>query len=329
MPVRNEALHIGRSLGSVIAQDYPLDRMEVWVMDGMSDDDTLALAQLRIDELKARGGSGDVVANPGHTPPSALNLALGRARGEVIVRVDGHCELPREYVNRCVRLLDQTGADCVGGAVLPQGRTLVERAIALATTSLVGTGGAQFRQGRRAGWVDTVFPGVYRRAVFDLIGMFREDLYPNEDDEFNLRLRQSGGRVWLESDLRVSYQPRSTLRELWAQYRRYGYTKVGVMKARGRIPSLRSVVPSSFLLAVVASVLTSAAIRSAWPAIVVLGSYVVVNIVSSVWLARTNVTTLLLLPSVLAVLHLSYGIGTLKGLWAWRSWSKADPACGA
>jgi len=295
----------------------------------MSDDDTIVLAQRRIDELKARGGSGEVVANPGHTPPSALNLALGRARGEVIVRVDGHCRLPSDYIKRCVQLLDETGADCVGGAVRPQGQTLVERAIALATTSLMGTGGAQFRQGRRAGWADTAFPGVYRRKVFDQIGMFREDLYPNEDDEFNLRLRQSGGRVWLESDLSVSYQPRSTLKELWAQYRRYGYTKVGVMKARGRIPSLRSIVPSSFLLAAVASVLASMAIRSAWPAMALIGSYVVVNIASSVWLSRTDVMTLLLLPAVLAVLHLSYGVGTLRGLWAWRSWSKADPVRGA
>lgn len=317
MPIRNEAAYIARSLGAVLAQDYPPDRLEILVVDGMSEDgtrDLVADLQIRNPQFVIR-----LLDNPARIVPTALNIGLRHARGEVIVRVDGHCEIAPDYVRRCVEGLQETGADCVGGVCITVGETSTARAIALAQSSWFGVGGVAFRTGRSTpGYVDTVPFGAYRREVFHRIGGFDEELVRNQDDEFNFRLTQAGGKIWLDPSIRSVYYSRASLRGLWRQYFQYGLYKVRVMQKRKGIPSWRLLVPPAFVLGLLGSALLAMAIREPLWALAVAAPYVMANLGASLWTARRDPLALPLLPLAFATLHLAYGLGFLWGLWRWR-----------
>src|SRR5690606_4682773 len=190
MPIRNEAAFIERSLGAVLAQDYPHTHLEVLVADGMSSDTT----RLIIGDLAA--GSDvpvTIVDNPGKIVPTGFNRALAQARGDIIVRVDGHTIVAPDYVTECVAALERSGADNVGGRMNAVSSSLLGEAIALATSSPFGVGGSRFHYSQEDEWVDTVYMGAWPRSVFERIGGFDEDMVRNQDDEFNYRLRSAGG----------------------------------------------------------------------------------------------------------------------------------------
>src|SRR6185312_682508 len=201
MPIRNEAAFIARSLGAVLDQDYPADRMQVLVADGMSDDATRAIVE-------------EIADNPGGVVPTGFNAALSRARGEIIVRVDGHTIIADDYVSACVTALGESGADTVGGRMDAQGRGRIGEVIALATSSRFGVGNAQFHYASGEHWVDSVYMGAWRREVFDRVGGFDPEMVRNQDDEFNYRLRAAGGRILLTDRIRSRYYSRASLRTL-------------------------------------------------------------------------------------------------------------------
>jgi glycosyltransferase involved in cell wall biosynthesis len=324
MPIRNEAAYIRRSLGAVLAQDYPPERMEVLVVDGMSVDGT----REAVEELASTHPhiSVRLLDNPACITPAAFNIGLRHARGEVIILVGGHCEIAPDYVRRCVEILERTGADCVGGPVVPVGESFTARAIALAQSSLFGVGSVPFRTRMNyAGYVDTVPFGAYRRQVFDRVGLFDEELVGGEDDEFNFRLKQSGGRIWLDPSIRSVYYTRRDLRGFWRQYFRYGFCKVRVIQKRRGIPSWRHLVPGAFVLGLGGSVLLALLTHQPLWALSVALPYAVANGVASLWAARRDWKVLPLLPAAFATLHLAYGLGFLWGLlwWGVISWPKA------
>jgi cellulose synthase/poly-beta-1,6-N-acetylglucosamine synthase-like glycosyltransferase len=318
MPIRNEATYIERSLTSVLAQDYPHDRMEVLVADGMSTDATRARIMFLVP------GHSDVpvtlLDNPDKIVPTGFNRALALAKGAVIIRVDGHCEIATDYIRRCVEKLDETGVACVGGPITTIGTTWNARSIARAQSSHFGVGGVAFRTDQdqvKGGYVDTVAFGAYRREVFTTIGDFDEELVCNEDDEFNFRLIQSGGKIWLDPAIRSVYYSRASLGGLWRQYFRYGFYKVRVIQKRGAVPAWRHLVPGLFVLGLIGSLLLSLVTcqrRYMW---IVAGPYAAANITASIITAQRNWRTLPLLPVVFIVLHLSYGLGFLYGVWYW------------
>ncbi len=319
MPVRNEQECIEHSLEAVLRQDYPADRMEVIVVDGASDDSTADIATKMADDARARGRAKVILmTNPNKTVPLSLNLALARAMGEVIVRVDGHTEIAPDYVSRCLDALGRTGADNVGGVQRALGRTGVGRAIALATGSRFGAGNARFRYAKRESWVDTVYMGAFRRSIFDKVGLFDEDLVRNQDDEFNLRLRKFGGRVFIDPAIRSTYRPRDKIGELWDQYFGYGLFKVLVFRKHSRLPSWRHLVPPAFILALLASAVVSVVTRMPWIAATVVGPYAIAVLVMSFWLGRHDPEGVILLQVVFPTLHIAYGSGFLVGLWRWR-----------
>lgn len=320
MPIRNEAAYIARSLGAVLAQDYPPERMEVLVVDGMSDDGTrevISSLQVRHPRFAIR-----ILDNPARIVPTALNLGLRHARGEIIIRVDGHCEIAPDYVRRCVEVLQETGADNVGGLQRSIGKTVIGRAIALATSFPFGVGNARFRYSSEPGWVDTVCLGAYRREVFARIGGFDEELVRNQDDEFNFRLTQAGGKIWLDPSIRSIYYSRASLRGLWRQYFQYGLYKVRVIQKRRGIPSWRHLVPAVFVLGLVGSLFLALVTRQPLWALGVAGPYAGANAAASLWTARHDPRALPFLPLAFATLHLAYGLGFLWGLWRWRAYHK-------
>ncbi len=315
MPVRNEADAIKLSLRAVLHQDYPHDRMEVIIADGMSTDGT----RQAIDALLRYHPDIPVTVldNPGKIAPTGLNVAVAWARGDIIIRVDGHCEIARNYASRCVDHLLKRDVDGVGGPIETIGSTPLSQSIAVGMSSTFGVGGSAFRTIQdKAMLVDTVAFPAYKRQAIEKAGPFDEELVRNQDDEYNYRLRELGGKIFLTPDIRSRYHSRSTMRSLWRQYFQYGYWKVRVMQKHPRQVSARQFVPPLFVgTALVGGILApfSKTIRYLWLTVLVL--YGVANLGASLASARKRGWRhLVFLPAVFATLHVSYGLGFLNGL---------------
>ncbi len=316
MPVRNEGAAIERSLTSVLAQDYPADRLEVLVADGRSTDDT----RERILRLATGRANVVLVDNPGRIVATGLNAALDLAKGEIVVRVDGHCEIAPDYVRRAVAHLADGELAGVGGPIETVGENPVADAIAIAMSSRFGVGGSAFRVGRAEhSLVDTVAFPAYPRRVIDEAGPFDEELVRNQDDEYNYRLRKAGGKLLLAPDVRSRYFSRANLRSLWRQYRQYGYWKVRVLQKHPRQMSARQFAPPLLVTTLIAAVLATLIPTSrgfGWPLLVgVAGAYLAANLVAScLGAARHGWRHFPVLVMAYAFLHLGYGLGFLQGL---------------
>jgi GT2 family glycosyltransferase len=251
--------------------------------------------------------------------PNGMNTALEQAKGKVIILVGGHCEIAPDYIRGCVKAIEKTGADCVGGAMTTVGETWIAQSIALAQSSRFGVGDVAFRtSNNKSGYVDTVVFGAYRREVFERIGGFDEELVRNHDDEFNFRLIQAGGKIWFDPSIRSIYYSRANLRSLWKQYFDYGLYKVRVIQKRKAVPSWRHLVPGVFVLGLFLTILMALIMSEPLWLLVVTGPYATANLFATLWTARRDWKTLPLLPLAFSILHLSYGLGFLWGLWRWR-----------
>jgi glycosyltransferase involved in cell wall biosynthesis len=321
MPVRNEASFIGRSLGAVLSQDYPSDRLEVLVADGMSTDGTREV----VESLSPRDANVRVIDNPRRIVPTGLNAALAHARGEFIVRVDGHCEIAPDYVSRCVEHLVKDDVDGVGGPLETIGDTCLAQAIATAMSSSFGVGGAAFRTvSNKTMLTDTVAFPAYTRIAMERAGGFDEELVRNQDDEYNYRLRKLGAKILLAADVRSRYYSRSSLRSLWRQYFQYGYWKVRVLQKHPRQMKLRQFVPPVFVASFLLTLLLApfSPLGSALLGLAVVGPYVIVDLAASAYAAKNAKWQLLpYLPVIFPVLHISFGLGFLIGLARfWNRW---------
>ena len=311
-PCRNEAAFIDAFCDSVLRQQLPAGwHMEVLIADGMSDDGT----RERLQERCARDGRLVLVDNPGRIVSTGLNACIARARGEVVARLDIHTVFAPDYLARCIEALERSGADNVGGPWVAQGTSPMGEAIAAAFQCRWVVGGARSRDQAYEGAVDTVYLGCWRREAFARFGLFDEALVRNQDDEHNLRLRLSGGRIWQSGTIHSVYHPRDSLRHLYAQQQQYGYWRPFVVRKHGQPGSLRQLVPALFVAALVLS--TVLLPWTPWPAIALLALYGPYLLLASVAAARAAGTrhTLWRLPAVIAAFHIGYGWGTWQGLW--------------
>lgn len=314
MAVRNESGYIAKSLGAVLAQEYPRQLLEIIVADGMSSDGTREI----IRDLQANHPNIILIDNPGRIVAKGLNAAISIARGAIIVRVDGHTTIDPDYVHKCVELLMSTEADNVGGRMIGVGENDFARAVVLATSHPFGVGGARFHYSAKTEWVDTVYLGAWRRGLFDRIGLFDEELVRNQDDEFNYRLRNAGGRVLLSPEVKSEYVVRSKPRTLASQYFQYGYWKVRVMQKHPRQMRLSHFVPPLFVLALSGLAVLSPFSRTARRLLALLiGTYAGVVSLATQDLSQNSASKangLQYVPVVFPLLHLSYGSGFVWGL---------------
>jgi glycosyltransferase involved in cell wall biosynthesis len=306
-----------RSLGAVFAQDYPPERMEVIVADGTSTDGTREIVE-RWAQSRPRL---TLVDNPGGIVPTGMNAALAVARGEIVVRVDGHCEIAPDYVSRCVGHLETAGVDGVGGPVETVGKTPTARAIALAMSSRFGVGNSAFRTVRETTELaDTVPFPAYPRALIERAGPYDEELVRNQDDEYNYRLRKLGARLLLAGDVRSIYYSRSSFASLWRQYFQYGFWKVRVLQKHPGQMRARQFVPPLFVAGLCAAALCSffvPAARGVFAAAAAL--YAGASALAALAAARGPKRRLA--PRValaFSTLHFAYGLGFLRGLARFR-----------
>jgi succinoglycan biosynthesis protein ExoA len=312
-PMLNEAEHVDDLVTDVAAQDWD-GELEVLVADGGSTDGSVE----RLRAAAARNGVDvTVLENPERWVSHALNRCIRAACGDLIVRVDCHSRYPTDYLRRCAAAADETGAENVGGVLVPTGRTRTERAVAAALDSAFGGIGWTRHQTDERRDVDTVTFGAYRPEAFERAGLFDEGLVRNQDDEFNLRLRRAGGRVVLDPSIRVYYTPRGSLGRLFRQYYEYGRWKAPVMRKHGRPTSARSLAPGAFVLG-----LATLIPLSAWHphAAALLGlkmsAYATLAISFGVVCLRRRREPWTLLPRVVAVfptMHLAHGLGMIAG----------------
>jgi len=211
---RNEKRFIAKCLDSIIGQDFPKEKLEVLIIDGMSEDGTREILK------KYQRGYFfiKVLDNPKKVTPSALNIGIKNSKGEIIIRMGSHAKYRKDYVLKCVECLKKYKADNVGGIIrtLPAKNTITAKAITVSLSHPFGVGGSYFRIGsKKPRWVDTVFGGCYRKEVFKKIGLFNENLIRSQDLEFNLRLKKSGGRILLVPDIVAYYYPKSDLKDFF------------------------------------------------------------------------------------------------------------------
>jgi glycosyltransferase involved in cell wall biosynthesis len=294
--VRNEAGHLAAAIDSIRDQDYP-GRVRIVIGLAPSSDGTEQVAA----DL-ARADDVTVVPNPAGVTPAGLNAAIRAGDAPVVVRVDGHSELSPGYVRRAVEILRETGAANVGGRQVPAPTTRFEEAVAAATTSWLGTGGASYRVGGEPGPVDTVYLGVFDRAAIESVGLFDEGLVRNQDYELNIRLRAAGSTVWFDPELWVSYRPRGSWSALARQYYEYGWWKAEVLRRHPDSVRLRQLVPPFALAGVAAGLLVGLRRR---PALIVPAAYV-----TAVTVAGRERRAAVVLP----VIHGSWTAGLLAGL---------------
>ncbi len=310
MPIRNEERFIERSLGAVLAQDFYADQYEVLVIDGMSTDRTREVVLAMASDRNVT-----ILDNPGKIAPTALNVGIRYASGDVIVRVDGHTEIAPDYIRNSVDALERTGAECVGGRMEPVGQTSFGHAVALATRNRFSLGGSRFHYAAEEQETDSVYMGAYAKSVFSRVGLFDEELVRNQDDEFNYRLRSAGGRVVLVPGIRSTYYHRATPGGLWRQYFQYGLWKVRVFQKLPGQVRLRHLVPSAFVSSLLlAAVLSAVWIESAIALAAIAALYVM--FVMAVALSAAGVSSIGLAAQTglaIAIMHVGYGAGFIVG----------------
>jgi glycosyltransferase involved in cell wall biosynthesis len=313
IPCRNEIDCIESCLRSILRQQPPSGGFEVIVADGMSKDGTREiLSRLAEEDNRVR-----VVDNPGRFASSGLNAAIKVARGGIIIRMDAHTEYAADYICECVAVLEETGADNVGGPARTMAESYMQAAICAAYHSRFSVGGARFHNVGYEGYADTVPYGCWRREVFDRIGVFDEALVRNQDDEFNLRLIRAGGKVWQSPNIKSWYKPRGSLKDLFSQYMQYGYWKVRIIQKHGVPASVRHLIPGIFVfLLLVLSTLAPLSAVASYVWLCLVGFYSVANVFwSGVAAAGRSWKILPALPFVFCAYHIGYGYGFLRGIW--------------
>jgi glycosyltransferase involved in cell wall biosynthesis len=314
VPCYNEEKTIRHLLDAVFVQTYPRSLMELIISDGISTDDTrdvVASFQKDHPDLAMR-----IVDNFIKTIPSGLNRAIRESKGEIIIRLDAHSVPIPEYVERCVKAHQSGKGDNVGGIweICPGADTWIAKSISFAAAHPLGVGDAMYRLNASAGAVDTVPFGSFRRTLIDKIGVFDESLLANEDYEFNTRVRQSGGTVWLDPSIRSVYFSRSTLGKLAAQYWRYGYWKLKMLKRYPNTLRWRQALPPLFMLILfVLIVLSLFAVFSRYLLAAQLFGYFFVLTMAGLKLSfeKNSGSLLVGLPLAISTMHFAWGSGFL------------------
>jgi succinoglycan biosynthesis protein ExoA len=326
VPCYNEEHTIGLLLDAILQQSFPLDDLEVIIADGLSTDGTREVIKRfsrNHPTLNIR-----IVDNIKRIIPSAINVALDHAQGEVIIRLDAHSIPNTNYIRRCLEVLEERGAANVGGVweIKPAADKWTARAIAVAASHPLGAGDARYRFGGEEGEVETVPFGAFRKTWIDRVGRFDETLLTNEDYEYNYRIKQSGGLVWYDPSIRSIYFARSDLRSLAKQYLRYGYWKAVMLSRNPASLRWRQAIPVVFVLGIL--VFGVLAIWFSWSRISLgayLGIYLVVTIIAGTIEAIRNKDLSLVLgfPLALWTMHLSWGTAFLWAVFTKLIWRRS------
>jgi succinoglycan biosynthesis protein ExoA len=317
IPCYNEQTTIRLLLKALYQQSFPRREMEIIVVDGLSTDKTrdqiVAFTQEN-PELPVK-----VIDNPRRNIPTALNLGIANASGEILIRMDAHALPYSDYIDHCVEALEQGHGDNVGGVweIHPGGETWMARAIAYAAAHPLGVGDAHYRHTNQAQAADTVPFFAFRRSLVERIGVYDETLLTNEDYEFNVRIRQAGGKVWLDPSIRSIYYARPTLAKLAQQYWRYGYWKGRMLMRYPHTLRWRQALPPLFVASLIGLCLLAIFFpRLCWLLAIEIAAYTLTLFVAGfqAFRKKRQATLLAGVPLAIGVMHITWGSALLWSL---------------
>jgi len=303
LPVLNEESHLESAVFSILSQNYQ-GPLEVILAIGPSRDNTAAIAK----KLSDADPRVVIVPSPTGRTAAGLNLALKKSQSPVVVRVDGHAQIPSNYIALVVEILNSTGAVNVGGMMVAHGTTHFENAVAGAMRSPFGVGSSRFHTGGQAGAVDTVYLGAFRREALLEIGGFDERFTRAQDWELNFRLRENGGLVYFDPCLQVLYRPRSTIKALAKQYFEYGRWRRVVSRRHPGTINYRYLAPPVALAGFASSILLGTLLSNIF--FIPAGIYAFFILAASIKIASSLLEFVFLL-TVLPTMHFSWGAGFL------------------
>lgn len=311
MPVYNESRFINNCIQSLLRQDYPLALMEWIFVDGISTDDTVKIiAQYRKKYPKLI----KIEKNTKKIVPCAMNIGIAVSKGKYIIRLDAHSDYNTDYISKCVYHLDNSDAENVGGVATTKAEGFVGNCIAKVLSCKFGVGNSSFRTQGNSGYVDTVPYGAFRRSVFSKYGGYDERLVRNQDNELNFRIRKNGGKIFLSTDIKLSYYCRDSINGIIDMARKNGMWNVITMKLCPSSMGIRHFVPLFFVLSVIGLSLMGFQYKCFWLLLMVeLTFYLFLDIFFS-FKRAVNIKEFMLLTLLFPVFHSSYGIGSLKGL---------------
>jgi len=315
IPCRNEEKHIGKCLDSIVANDFSEGGLEVLVVNGLSEDATEDVVR----EYARRYPFVRLLRNADRITPIAMNIGIKSAKGDVVILVNAHSVLDKNFLIHSIEYLEKTGADAVGGTLrtINDIDSLIARAIPLAADSALGAGGRRYRTRTEEGWVrDTLPYCAYRKEIFEKVGLIDEDLVRAQDAEFNYRILRSGGKIFYTPKIKAHLHTRPTLGKLWRQHYQYGCHKPLVTRRAGMALMWRQSIPGLFLGSLFVSLILTLICRPfLWLFLFILSSYVIAVLIFSLIVSINNgIRYLFVLPVVFVTLHFSYGIGYLKGV---------------
>jgi succinoglycan biosynthesis protein ExoA len=305
----NEEKRIGAAISSLL-DDHFKSNGEMIVLDGGSDDRTREIVAGFVDQ----GWPIRLIVNPGRIQSEGLNLGLREAKGAFIIRADAHCLYPPRYAERCLEMLARPEIASAGGVMFPVGERPVQRAIALAMRHPIGVGNAKYHLGNHQGFYDGVYLGAFKREVFDRLGGYDPRLRYNEDADLNLRILGSGGKIWLDGTLQVTYFPRDSFAKLFTQYFNYGRGRCRTTLKHRRFTSLRQILPP-LLVVSLASALALSFFNPVFLLWIVLYASCVLGIsIFSRFDSNPAPSLRILIFLALIVMHTAWGLGFLAEL---------------
>jgi glycosyltransferase involved in cell wall biosynthesis len=325
MVVRNEGPFIARALDQVLAQDYDPRRMEIIIADGMSTDNTRQV----VSDYQARHPFIQIVDNPGRIVASGLNVVIDKARGDLIVRIDGHGVVANDFVSQVVRLMDEhPEAWSAGGPIVHAGTNRFGEAVAVAMSHPLGVGLATHRFANYEGYAEGAHYPTFRKWIFDRIGKFDESLVRTEDDEFNYRIAQAGGKVYVSPRVRYVYYVRDRLGKLFRQYVQYSFWLIPVIRKHKKPTTLRQVIPPLFFLTMIVLAGVGIWLRQPLVALALPAVYLAaLGLVAITIIPKKGVAVACLVPVALVTIHVAYALGIAYGAWALvfhrRAWDQA------
>jgi len=307
--VRNEREYIKKSLNSLLNQTYPKKLTEIIIIDSESTDGTREYLKKRIKTLKKKGIDIKLFDNPKKILASGWNIGIKKAKGDIVIRIDAHSWIEKDFVSRSVEYLLKTDAACVGGPIQAVGEGYIGKSIAYVLSSHFGTGDAKFRHSCKEGYVDTIAYGAYWRKIFDEVGFFNENLIRNQDLDFHFRIKKKGGKFFLTPKIKSYYWVRSSIKDLIKQSFNNGYWNIITLHAI----SVRHFIPLCFVGGLLGSlVLGFFFLYGKILFGLILGSYILLNLFFSFKISfKKGIKYLLILPIIFLLFHLSYGFGSL------------------
>jgi len=313
IPMLNEVEAIERCIQSIQDQDYPLDKIEVVVVDGMSTDGS----REKVNELARQYGHIKLFDNEKRRTPVALNIGARNASGKVVVILGAHTRIDKSFVNTNVKYMNELGVKCTGGTQKNVGDTYLQRAVGYGMGSAFGMPSAPYRFFPKKRFVDTVVYAAYRKELFDEIGYFDEELHISEDAEFNWRIRQAGHKIFYTPEIVSYYYPRKNLPGLFRQFFNYGILRVNVIKKHFDAFKLIHALPPAFILGLLAfSAL--ALVKPVWGSLALglIALYLIYLLIGSLG-AMIKIKKFLylpILPVVFFTMQISWGLGFIVGV---------------